>query len=214
MPVVRPDIAPSPLAIPMSRLLFLSLLLAACAGEPAEGPATPEADAAVPTSAADGAEGPEEPTPAPPDSSEWTVGIVDLDASGEGQAVLADVRAATHDGYDRVAFEFESVRPAVHVEYVDEPIRQCGSGRTVELPGDGWLAVRFSGARAHTEAGEVTVDPARRDLGLPTALALVPTCDFEGEVVWVVAAASPEPVRVTTLEGPPRVAVDLRHAEG
>ncbi|PAP78074.1 AMIN-like domain-containing (lipo)protein [Rubrivirga marina] len=195
----------------MPRFLLLALLLAACASEPAEVPAAPEADVSVPTPEADGTDAPEGPTRAPRDASDWTSGIVDLGASGEGQAVLTDVRVATHDGYDRVAFEFESVRPAVHVEYVDRPVRACGSGEVVELPGDGWLLVRFRGARAHTAAGEATVDPATRDLGLPTALALARTCDFEGEVSWVVAASSPEPVRVTTLDGPPRVAVDLRH---
>ena len=150
----------------MPRLLVLSLVLAACAGEPAEAPAPPDADVSVPTPAADGTDTPEALHGTPSDSSEWTAGLVDLGASGEGQAVLADVRVAAHDGYDRVAFEFESVRPAVHVEYVDEPVRACGSGEVVALPGDGWLLVRFSGARAHTEAGEATVDPATRDLGL------------------------------------------------
>ena len=195
------------------RLLLLSFVLAACADEPAEAPAVPEAAPSVPTPAADGTDAPTPSANAPGDSLEWTSGVVDLvGASGEEQAVLADVRAAAHEGYDRVVFEFEATRPAVHVEYVDRPVRACGSGEAVELPGDGWLLVRFSGARAHTEAGEATVDPATRDLGLPTALRLVRTCDFEGEVSWVVAVSSPEPVRVTALDGPPRVAVDLRHA--
>ncbi len=193
----------------MPRLLLLACLLAACADAPAEAPAPP---APAPPTPVDSAVAPAPSANAVPDSSEWTVGIVDLGASGEGTAVLADVRAAAHGGYDRVVFEFEATRPAVHVEYVDRPVRACGSGEVVALPGDGWLLVRFSGARAHTEAGEATVDPTTRDLGLPTALALARTCDFEGEVSWVVAASSPEPVRVTALDGPPRLAVDLRHA--
>ena len=194
----------------MPRALPLLLaLLAACAPEPdgARAPASlPAPDPAVAPSAP-----PADAASAPSDSTEWTVGVVDLPPSGDAQAVLADLRAARHAGYDRVTFEFEAARPAVHVEYVDRPVRACGSGEPVDLPGEGWLLVRFTGARAHTEAGEPTVDPGRRELGLPAALTLARTCDFEGEVSWVVAVAAPNAVRVTALAGPPRVAVDVRH---
>jgi hypothetical protein len=50
---------------------------------------------------------------------------------------------------------------------------------------------------------------------VPVALAnvrrLVLTCDFEAVVVWVLAVGSPNRYRVTVLEGPPRLVVDLRH---
>lgn len=199
-------------------LLLSAAALVACAGEPSDA-STSDAPTTDSRPTADGIGVPAEertgqPTDsasAPTGSSEWTVGVVEVDGAGEGQAVLGDVRVAAHHGYDRLAFEFGAVRPAVHVEYVDEPVRTCSSGHAMDLPGDAWLLIRFSGARAHTEAGEPTVDPARRDLDLPNALTLARTCDFEGEVSWVLAVDSPEPVRVTTLDGPPRVAVDVQH---
>ena len=194
--------------MPRALPLFLALL-AACAPEPdgARAPASlPAPDPAVAPSAP-----PTDAASASADSTEWTVGVVDLPASGDAQAVLRGVRAARHVGYDRVTFEFESARPAVHVEYVERPVRACGSGEAVDLPGEGWLLVRFTGARAHTEAGEPIVDPGRRDLGLPTVLTLVRTCDFEGEVAWVASVSAPTAVRATALDGPPRVAVDVRH---
>ena len=193
----------------MRPVLPLLVLLAACA----DAPSTPPVSAAEPASPPAEASAPVADTAAsaPADTSEWTARIIERPASGDGQALLAAVRTARHEGYDRLAFEFEGARPAVHVEYVDRPVRACGSGEVVPLPGDAWLEVRFSGARAHTEAGEPTVDVGRRELGLPNALELVRTCDFEGEVTWVAGVVSPEPVRVTTLDGPPRVAVDVRH---
>jgi hypothetical protein len=39
---------------------------------------------------------------------------------------------------------------------------------------------------------------------------MVQTCDFEAVVTWVLAVSSPEPFRVTRLENPSRVVVDIR----
>ena len=185
--------------------LLLLVFLAACAADPA-------ADAPPPSEARP-AERPAERPVAAPDTADgaWTVGVVDVPASGDAQAQLTAVRAARHEGFDRLAFEFDGDRPAARVAYVDRPVRACGSGDVVELPGEGWLEVRFSGARAHTEAGEATVDGTPRAPGLPAVAEWVRTCDFEGEVTVVAAVASPLAVRVTTLDGPARVVVDVRH---
>ena len=75
----------------------------------------------------------------------------------------------------------------------------------------GYLEIRLTGARAHTEAGEATIEHERQRRDLPNVLETVPTCDFEGVVTWVLGVASPEPYRVVRLEGPPRLAVDVRH---
>ena len=195
----------------MFRFAVLLLLLAACAPEPASPPPAdsvvrPPVGVSADTSGAlaDAADPPEAP-------GDWLLESVDLGASEAGQAVLVDVRAARHDGYDRVVFEFEAARPAVHVEPAAEPVRACGSGEVVELPGAGSLLVRLTRARAHTEAGEATVDPSRRDLDLPAVRALARTCDFEGEVSWAIATSGAAAFRVTTLNAPARIVVDLRH---
>ncbi len=138
----------------------------------------------------------------------WTAGLLDLGGS-DRQEVLAAVRTARHDGFDRAVFEFEGTVPQVHLEYVDRPVRACGSGNVVELPGEGWLQIQFSGARAHTEAGSPTV--ADREPGLPVLLDLALTCDFEGEVTWVAAVEAPNPYRAFVLDAPARLVVDVRH---
>ena len=144
------------------------------------------------------------------DSAIWTAGIVDLAPGPGGVASLISLRAAEHAGYDRVVWEFSGSAPGVHVEYVDRPVRQCGSGAPVPLPGDAWLEVRLEPARAHTEEGRPTIAERRRTAGLPLALEMVQTCDFEAVVTWVIAVSSPEPFRVTRLASPPRIVVDIR----
>jgi hypothetical protein len=144
------------------------------------------------------------------DTAGWTAGIVDLAPRSGGVATLVSLRAARHEGYERVVWEFSGPAPGVHVEYVDRPVRQCGSGEPVPLSGDAWLEVRLEPVRAHTEEGRPTIAERRRTTALPIVLEMVQTCDFEAVVTWVLAVSSPQPLRVTRLENPPRVVVDIR----
>ncbi|HEX7238784.1 MAG TPA: hypothetical protein VF263_00850 [Longimicrobiaceae bacterium] len=140
----------------------------------------------------------------------WTAGTVQSRRSG-GTGLLRAVRSARNAGWDRVVFEFEGAGlPPYHVEYVDRPVVHCGSGHTVPVAGDGWLQVRFNGAAAHTEEGKVTVAQRERKLTLPVLRELELTCDFEGEVTWVLGVARPNPFRVTELSKPARLVVDVR----
>ena len=152
-------------------------------------------------------------TPAAPSGSfEGTAGIVEKQRPEAGVAVLRDVRAASQDGFDRVVFEFEgSAVPGYHVEYVDRPVIQCGSGEPVEVAGDGWLEVRMIPAQAHTEEGQPTVGERERRLSLPVLKELQSTCDFEAHVTWVLGVASPNRYRVLELSNPARLIVDVRH---
>lgn len=152
------------------------------------------------------------PEPTPSGSFEGTAGIVEKKRPDVGVAVLRNVRAASQPGFDRVVFEFEgSVLPGYHVEYVDRPVIQCGSGEPVEVAGDGWLQVRMTPAQAHTEAGEPTVGERERRLALPVVKELQSTCDFEADVTWVLGVASPNRYRVQELSNPARLIVDVRH---
>lgn len=195
------------------RLLGLALLAVACGREP-ESPA-PGAGA-PPGSRTDTVASDSVPSAAGgtatigPDTA-WTAGIVDLEPAAGGIATLRSVRAARHDEFDRVVWELSGPAPGVHVEYVDRPVRQCGSGDPVPLPGDAWLEVRLEPAVAHTEEGRPTMVERRAEPGLPLVLEIVQTCDFEAVVAWAVAVRSPERFRVSALTDPTRVVVDLRH---
>ena len=146
-----------------------------------------------------------------PAAGSWTAGVVDVPSGDAGVSTLGSVRTARHEGFDRVVWELEGPKPGVHVEYVDEPVRACGSGEPVPLPGDAWLEVRMSPASAHTDAGRPTIAVRRRATGLPVLLEIVQTCDFEAVVTWVLAVRSPEPFRLARFDDPSRIVVDVRH---
>jgi hypothetical protein len=64
-------------------------------------------------------------------------------------------------------------------------------------------------ARAHDESGEVTVDDT--DIG-GTGAAIreaVQICDFEGVVDWAVGTSTERPFRVTVLNNPSRIVIDV-----
>ena len=190
----------------------LAGLLAALACGPEAGPGPlPDAPAREPAvDASAGGVAVDAPVTADPDTA-WTARIVALAPTTGGVATLRAVRAARHAGFDRVVWELSGPAPGVHVEYVDRPVRQCGSGNPVPLPGDAWLEVRLSPAVAHTEEGRPTMAERRAATGLPIVLEIVQTCDFEAVVAWALAARSPERFRVARLDAPTRVVVDLRH---
>lgn len=158
-----------------------------------------------------------EDRPQEADASRWTAGIVEGPAfpakpPSSGTTLLQRVEAAEHPEFDRVVFEFGGDRlPSYHVEYIDRPVRQCGSGDVVQLAGDAWLEVRLHGAQAHTDDGAPTVAPRERRLDLSVLLELESTCDFEAEVTWVMGLASPNRYRVLELSSPTRLVIDVRH---
>lgn len=132
----------------------------------------------------------------------------------ESSAVLADVRTGKHKGFDRVVFEFKgSDMPGYYIEYIGEPITQCGSGTKVDLTGNGGLEIRFSPAQAHTDSGTPTIffSDNEQNPSYTIIKKLRSTCDFEGNVTWVVGVSKANKYRVLTLENPTRLAVDIEH---
>lgn len=144
-------------------------------------------------------------------TSEWTAGIIDRPRSDAHAATLVAVRTGRHDGFDRVTFEFDQRIPGYHIEYIDQPVRKCGSGDVTPMAGDGWLEVRMSPANAHTESGQPTVAERERMPKLPVLSELKLTCDFEAVVTWVFGLKSPNRFQVRELSSPPRLVVDIRH---
>jgi hypothetical protein len=146
-----------------------------------------------------------------PDST-WTTGRVEVSREMRRVAVLSDVRVASHDGFDRIVLDFgDAAAPGYRIEYVDRPVRACGSGEVVELPGDGWLAIDLRPAAAHDDRGYATVQSRDLAADLPVIQRLRSTCDFEAVVQWVAAVRSPNRFRVTELTRPTRLVVDIRH---
>jgi len=124
------------------------------------------------------------------------------------QAQLVAVRAAHHDGFDRVTFEFRGGRPGWHVRYQPE-ITGLGSGQRVAVQGRAFLSVLFDPANAHTEAGAPTWRGPRVTFGLPSMRQVVLADDFEAQLAFGLGLNGRAGFRVTELTGPPRVAIDV-----
>jgi hypothetical protein len=159
------------------------------------------------------------PSPTPKDGAaelkadfEGTIGIIDKKYEIKEVAMLSAVRTGRHDGFDRIVFEFKGPDlPGYHIEYIDKPVRACGSGDVVPLAGDGWLQMRFEPARAHTDEGKATIGFRELASKHPNLLEIKSTCDFEAQVEWVAGVGSPNAFRVLELKEPTRLAVDIKH---
>ena len=199
---------PARLVLPAAATL---LIFSACgerapesAEQPADGDTTVQLDATPGPSA----------RAAVQDTSRWIPGAeaVHEPRAGMGPAVLTSVEAATHEGYDRVTFEFSPGDvPGYHVEYAEESIRECGSGNEVALAGTARLVVRLEPAQAHDDQGRVTIESRAMALELPALEEVKLTCDFEAQVEWALGVVASAPFRVTELAAPPRLVIDVRH---
>ena len=54
-------------------------------------------------------------------------------ATNRQTALLTAVRAARHEGYDRIVFQFRNALPGYDVRYVARPVHQDGSGNVVPV---------------------------------------------------------------------------------
>jgi hypothetical protein len=135
---------------------------------------------------------------------------VKLVRSGFPSVTLRSVRAARNEGFDRVVFEFDGPQvPGYRIEYVDKPITKCGSGDETAVAGQAWLQVTLTPAQAHV-GGQSTITELERKPALPVIQELERTCDFEGEVIWVLGNAHPNKYRVMELHEPTRLVVDVQ----
>ena len=146
-----------------------------------------------------------DPSPFPADTSADVADAVDPD----GLTVTA-VRAARHEGYDRVVFELSGTgTPGWQVEYVDTPTAQ-GSGAVVDVPGEAHLQVTLQGTTYPYESGaeEVPLGPVSV-AGTEVVQGVVYGATYEGTSLAWIGAGAQTPFRVYALTGPSRVVVEV-----
>jgi hypothetical protein len=197
------------------------LVLAACGDAPREqGAAAPDTarlraqaeSAAAAAAARDSATLANEKAALMPMEQGWTAAPSAVQLSAGTLVTLRSVRETAHEGFDRIVFDFgERSMPNYEVRYVDAPLHQCGSGEEVRLQGQAWLAIRVQPVDAHDDAGNATVAERNRQPGLPNLLELRLTCDFEAQVEWIAGVARKNGYRVSMLQQPTRLVVDIRH---
>jgi hypothetical protein len=137
--------------------------------------------------------------------------------AGAGVALLTDVRAARHEGFDRVVFEFAptSAVPGYEVRYSERPVLEDGSGREVSVAGAFVVTVRMTPASgvdlSGAEARPTYTGPDRLRPGTPEVTEIVRTGDFEAQLTWAIGLADRVDFRVLALASPPRLVVDFRN---
>ena len=131
-----------------------------------------------------------------------------------GSLTLVNLRITRYGNYDGVGFEFEGAEvPSYKIEYVDGPVRSCGSDEVVPVGGEAWLSITFTGAKAHNEAGEPTID----DMTLPRDVVVLKdfklVCDTEGRVEWIFGISGRNKYQVTERNGQTGITVEIKHLE-
>ena len=144
-----------------------------------------------------------------PAQFEGTRGALDKAPPDRLPLTLRRVRTGPQEHFDRTVFEFDAdTVPGYHTGYIDHPAH-CGSGRPAEVAGNAWLQVHFRPAQAHNAQGGTTVGTLRKQAALKILKEAQETCDFEGELTWVLGLAGRRGYRVLELAKPPRIVVDV-----
>ena len=174
------------------------LLCVGCGGPDDEPPRTPVVTTAV----------------APPPVLE---GASTSPTSWEGASsrieLLTAVRTGEHPRFDRVVFQFRKGVPGYDVRYVEPPVLADGSGDQVDVAGGAVLLVRMEPALD----ADLTKESVPRSYTGPTRFSppadavveLVRTGGFEGVLTWAVGIDEIRPFRITRLDRPARIVIDI-----
>ncbi len=192
-------------------LVAVALLLGACGSNDDEPSATTQATTGTQTETQSGTGTVDGIDP----MDEASTDPVTVPATNEETALLTDVRAARHEGYDRVVFEFGNVLPGYDVRYVEKPVHADASGQVVPVAGTHVVQVRMENALdadlTQESAPPTYTGPQRFSPGTPEVVELVRTGGFEAVLTWAAGLNDRVDFRVLTLQGPPRLVVDFRN---
>ncbi len=121
---------------------------------------------------------------------------------------LTSIQAQHVGKVDRVTFGFTNGLPAdVQLQWVSV-LQHDGSGLPVRVAGTKVLAVFFNGATNHDANGATT--RTRTAFALPNVITSVGAGDFEGTVTVGLGVQKRTSFKVTKLQNPDRVVVDVR----
>jgi hypothetical protein len=191
------------------------LLLAVACGDDDNGiiptASGPSSDSATPVITAS-------PAPASPSPSgePFNGGREPVEApppAGFVTALLIDVQTGEHEGFDRITFEFSGGVPGFRVEYVEPPIHADPSDLLIEIAGDAFIRIRMEPAAGYDpDTGTPTYNgPLELTPGFASLVEAERMGDFEGVLQWVLGLTEKTDFRVETLEGPPRLVIDVAH---
>lgn len=196
------------------------VLLAGCMGtDPSAAPSITAPPTAPAEPTAPGTEAPASPAPvatAEPvpsdDLGAFTCDLPIVEDGSAGVANIVDVRVGSHEGYDRVVFEFEQGTPELTLDRAEPPFTQDASGLPMEVDGDSFLGIVMRGGTKQTDAGTSSYDgPTDISPGLPALVHLIEGGDFEHQSTWYLGLNGESCVRLLLLDAPPRLVIDVEH---
>lgn len=152
-----------------------------------------------------------EPADAAATKSAFTLDTVRIPSEGNPELVIEDVRAGSHDGFDRVVFEYSGPgKPGVIAGYNPDP-RQQASGYPLDVPGNAYLEIMIQGT-------PMMMMSPREDL-IPTGpvgvaaggvTSVVHGGVFEADTQYIIGLDRERPYQVYIMENPTRVVVEFQ----
>jgi hypothetical protein len=200
-------------------ILLVGLVATACS-TPSSTTTADASSSPVPTTSAAGSDGAtEEPVPSdepiPTDElGPFTCDLPIHEDATVARANITDVRTGTHDGYDRVVFEFADGLPEASLERAEPPFTHDPSGLPMEIQGESFLRLILRGGTKQTLEGTSSYDgPTEFETGYPALVHLIEGGDFEAQSTWYFGLAAESCVRVLTLsdDGTARLVIDIEH---
>ena len=131
--------------------------------------------------------------------------------SGSSMANVTDVRVGTQSGYDRFVIQFDGPVPAYSLTpQASAAFMQDASGQTLQLQGSSGIKVVVRGASGTDLSGRQTF-AGSQDLkpGDPVIKEARQVGDFERTFTWGLGVTNPGCAKVTILNGPDRLVVDI-----
>jgi hypothetical protein len=202
----------------LQRFLAIGLigLVAVGCSSPADSPSPTAEPTSSPAPTADPPASSDSPEPVPSeDLEEFTCDELPIHEDATvPRANIVDVRMATHDGFDRVVFEFTDGLPEVTLGRAEPPFTHDASGAPIDVEGTSFLQLTMRGGTKQTEEGTSSYDgPTEFDPGFPTLVDLIEGGDFEAQSTWYFGLSSEACVRVMALtdDGAPRLVIDVEN---
>lgn len=136
-------------------------------------------------------------------------------------AYLTDVRLGTHEGYDRITFQFDPAKdapkglPTYEIRSANGPFTRDPSDEKFEIRGPYYAVVIFHGGTGVEISGETPIEhykgPKEFKSSLEVLVEAEEAGDFEATLQWVMGTSRPSCPKATVLEDPTRLAIDFPH---
>lgn len=205
--------------------VLAGLALASCAGGNIDEPAMTEHGSSSETTAAASTESQEKTEASTGIDTRAAAGVEEQPAAAGfstdptstlgdhgpgGKLRTTDIRAGSHDSFDRVVFEFEGEGlPTYDAAYTNEP-RELGSGFPMEFPGATALDLFVHGTSLDMDPDAKYASDTNLGLNTGNIADVVYGGTFEADSHYVIGLDSKRPYKAYVLENPTRLVVDIQ----